>query len=284
MSSSRPQNDNPAQQRDITQPDIKTPSPQRSAPVSLTENLPLTWSSKFKYISRRIVTPSDLKSAKMMMEDAVYLRPVKEFEDGGTPTQLYFIDTGGQIEFQELLPPLLHGSAIHLIFFNAFSSLFKAVEVEYRHPDSNISSVKYETSSSSIEIIQQLLVSFYGICQKDNSKSVACLFGSYIDKFSSNPDERAQQLKEVSDSLRKQFCDTSFYKNNYLAQPIKEECPYIFQPLDNIGCPEDELEKAQQFILSVVKESFTPVSLLSSGPRFISPFVMNMKNYQVFVQ
>ena len=259
MSSLRPQNDNLAQQRDITQPDNKTPSPQRSAPVSLTESLPPPSTSILKSTSRIIV--SDFKSAKMMMEDAVWQRPAKEFEDGGTPTQLSFIDTGGQIEFQELLPPLLHGPAIHLIFFNAFSSLFKAVEVEYRHPDSNISSVKYETSSSSIEIIQQLLVSFYGISQKDNSKSVACLFSSYIDQFSSNPDERAQQLKEVSDSLRKQFCDTSFYKNNYLAQPIKEECPYIFQPLDNIGCPEDELEKAQQFILSVVKESFTPVSL-----------------------
>ena len=230
------------------------------SPVKLAANLPRPSRSISKAWTK--FTKKDLISAKALIEKVVRQEHIKEFEEGGPLTQVYFIDTGGQLEFLDLLPPLLHGSAFHLIFFNAFLSLFKAFEVEYRHKDKNVSSTKYETSSSSIEIIQQLLVSFYGISKTEELKSVAALFGSYIDKFSSNPDERAQQLQDVSDSLQKQFSDASFYQhNNFLVQPIKEDCPYIFQPLDNITCPEDELERVQKFIFDVVNKRFSPITL-----------------------
>ncbi len=85
----------------------------------------------------------------------------------------------------------LHGSAFHLIFFNASLSLHKAVEVVYRHNDSSMSSVRYKTSSSSIEIIQQLL---YTLSKKANHQSVAGLFGSYVDQLSSDPIELSKEL------------------------------------------------------------------------------------------
>ena len=46
---------------------------------------------------------------------------------------IYFMDTGGQPEFHELLPPLLRGPALHLIFFNASHDLTLTVEVHFRH-------------------------------------------------------------------------------------------------------------------------------------------------------
>ena len=280
----RPKRGSHDEKKTATQSDKESPTKVVNSPVKLAANLPRPSISIPKAWKR--FKKQDLKSAKALIEKAVRQEHIKEFEEGGPLTQVYFIDTGGQIEFHDLLPPLLHGSAFHLIFFNAFLSLFKAVEVEYRHKDKNVSSTKYETSSSSIEIIQQLLVSFYSISKKEELKSVAALFGSYIDQFSSDPDELARQLQDVSDSLQKHFSDTSFYQQKFLVQPFKEDCPYIFQPLDNITCPEDELERVQQFIFDVVNKQFSPITLPITWAMFHlalrekyenSPGVCNMK-------
>ena len=157
-------------------------------PVNLKDKLPKKNSISFlKKISKRL-TGQNLRSVRDLIDKTV-LRNIDVFENADRLTTIYFLDTGGQPEFHELLPPLLHGSAFHLIFFNAFQSLFKAVEVVYRHQDDDVSSTKYETSSSSIEIIHQLLVSFFSISRKEKHESVAALFGSYIDQFSSDPEE-----------------------------------------------------------------------------------------------
>ena len=231
-----------------------------SNPVNLTDKLPQTNSMGFLNKFTKMLTGQNLRSARDLIDRAV-LRNIDVFENADRLTTIYFLDTGGQPEFHELLPPLLHGSAFHLIFFNAFQSLFKAVEVEYRHQDNDVSSIKYETSSSSIEIIHQLLVSFFSISRKEKHESVAALFGSYIDQFSSDPEECSKQLLDVSHSLHEYFSDTSFYQQEFLALPSKEECPYIFHPIDNMTCSEVELEGIQQFIYSVVKKRFSPVSL-----------------------
>ena len=228
--------------------------------IKIAQDLPRPPSTSV-FTSLKNMTKRDLKSAKDLMKNSAHPKHRKLFEEGGALTQVYFIDTGGQVEFHELLPPLLHGSAFHLIFFNAYLSLHKAVDVVYRHEDSAISSIKYETSSSSIEIIQQLLVSFYNISRIEGNQSVAALFGSYIDQLSSDPNERSKQLQAISDTLEAQFSNTSFYQQKFLARPLKDESPYIFQPLDNIKCSVDELKRAQKLIFDVVKERFSPVTL-----------------------
>ena len=73
--------------------------------------------------------------------------------------------------------------------------------------------------------------------------------------------KRSKQLLDVSHSLHEYFSDTSFYQQEFLALPSKKECPYIFHPIDNMTCSEKELKRVQQFIYSVVKKRFSPVSL-----------------------
>ena len=77
-------------------------------------------------------------------------------------TLLYLIDTRGQPEFHELLPLILHGPALHLIFFNASESFDQPVTIQYRKEDGNPYSVSYETSSTSM-MITQFLSSLYSI-------------------------------------------------------------------------------------------------------------------------
>ena len=81
---------------------------------------------------------------------------------------VYFMDTGGQSEFHELLPPILHGPALHLIFFNASLDLNKPVEINFCHNTKKIESVKYTSNFSSIEILHQLLSSLYFLHLKDD--------------------------------------------------------------------------------------------------------------------
>ena len=210
----------------------------------------------------KLTTPKKaLESARSLVKQAVHRQVVDNPQE--QLTSVSFIDTGGQPEFHELLPPLLHGSAFHLIFFNAFLDLFKPVKVVYRHQDPTISSVEYETTSTSMEIIYQLLVSFFSISRNQKHESVAALIGSYIDQFDSQT--RHQELQKVSDFLQKAFEGASFLNDQFLiSSPLissEKRKPYIFQPIDNVTCSEKELERVLDFITDVIRSRFTPVSL-----------------------
>ena len=222
--------------------------------IDVTKDLPAT--SKPIPVKKSKV----LESALHLMKDAVH-RQVADYSSNRPErlTTVCFLDTGGQPEFHDLLPPLLHGSALHLIFFNAFMNLFKSINVVYRHEDPSMSSVEYETSSSSIEIIYQLLVSFYTISKKENHQCAAALFGSYIDKFTEHL--RPEELKRVSELLKESFGDAAFFKEHFLVSPNNPECPYIFQPLDNMTCSEEELERVLDFLSDIIKKRFSPVTL-----------------------
>ena len=207
----------------------------------------------------KLTTPKKaLESAHSFVKQAVHRQVVNNSQE--QLTSVCFIDTGGQPEFHELLPPLLHGSAFHLIFFNAFLDLFKSLKVVYRHQDPTISSVEYETTSTSMEIIYQLLVSFFSISRNQKHESVAALIGSYIDQFDSQT--RPQELQKVSNFLQKAFEGASFLNDQFLISSLNEKCnPYIFQPIDNVTCSEKELERVLDFITDVIQRRFAPVSL-----------------------
>ena len=59
---------------------------------------------------------------------------------------LHFIDIGGQPEFHEILPLLLHGMALNLIFFNVTHDLDSPYTVVYRADGS--SSIQYMSQST----------------------------------------------------------------------------------------------------------------------------------------
>ena len=223
--------------------------------TDVTEDLPKATKKKLSTRKKRLTSATSLieKAASQNIDD--------QFQNGGRVAAVYFIDTGGQPEFHELLPPLLHGPAFHLLFFNAFNSLFEPVEVVYRHDDTATSSIKYTTTCSSIEIIHQLLVSFFGISRSNKYKSVAALFGSHVDMYTGADKRCSMDLQHVSDSLEKQFIDATFFQQQFLVLPNSEDCPYWFQPIDNITCSEEELEKIQNFLFDVMQNRFPPVSL-----------------------
>ena len=223
-----------------------------------------TAATKFDVTARKIANgvqkifqkKATLKSARSLMKEAIHQQNADFSDHQDVLTTVCFMDTGGQPEFHELLPPLLHGSAFHMIFFNAFLDLFKSVKVIYRHQNPNLSSVEYETNSSSIEIIYQLLVSFFSISRKEKHQCVAALFGGHIDKY--NVEIRQNELKDISEMLGRAFGNTSFFKEGFLFSASNEEFPYIFQPIDNITCAEEELGKVLDFLARVIRKKVHP--------------------------
>ena len=176
-------------------------------------------------------------------------------------TLLYLIDTGGQPEFHELLPLILHGPAFHLIFFNASESFDQPVIIQYRKEDGDPYSVSYETSSTSMQMITQLLSSLYSTSQveSDNSKimagcSKACLFGTYMDQLKG---DKEKVTREKGERLRKEFEDAQFYARGFLGG----DKDTVFLPVDNMNGKADELERIKSFLHYTIKQAFTKQKL-----------------------
>ena len=72
---------------------------------------------------------------------------------------LYMSDTGGQPEFQELLPVLVSGPALFFLVFRLDKDLYRKYTIEYLHPTTGESVVPFEGSFSMAEMILQSLAS-----------------------------------------------------------------------------------------------------------------------------
>ena len=80
-------------------------------------------------------------------------------------TSVYVMDTGGQPEFQEVLPHVLKGPALHLVLFSLEEGkdcLDRCFKVEHLSEDLK-SGIPYKSVCPVSEILFQLLASFYSI-------------------------------------------------------------------------------------------------------------------------
>ena len=71
---------------------------------------------------------------------------------------LYITDTGGQLEFQELLPALTAGPTLFFLVFRLDQDLDKTVSIEFRYPDGH-STKPYHSSFTVREALLQSLAS-----------------------------------------------------------------------------------------------------------------------------
>ena len=172
---------------------------------------------------------------------------------------VYFMDTGGQPEFHELLPPILHGPALHLIFFNASLNLNEPVKVNFCHTKTEIESVQYTANSSSIEVIHQLLSTLYSLhLQEKSRQSKAVVLGSHIDLLGEDESQRRYKIEEISHLLKQYIENTDYYENAFLT--FSNDSDSIFLPIDNKTASDEELEDIKKFLEDVFND-FEPVPL-----------------------
>ena len=164
---------------------------------------------------------------------------------------LHFIDIGGQPEFHEILPLLLHGMALNLIFFNVTHDLDSPYTVVYRADGS--SSIQYESEYTIREIIQRALCSISSLQTSPDHKPAAILIGTHLDQTS----EAA--VLTLDRSIQQSFQDDYFMRRDVLCSINKpgEEKRYI-HPLNNVSTDSSDIEGLRELITRIVHERFTP--------------------------
>ena len=164
---------------------------------------------------------------------------------------LHFIDIGGQPEFHEILPLLLHGMALNLIFFNITHDLDSPYTVVYRADGS--SSIQYESEYTIREIIQRALCSISSLQTSLDHKPAAILIGTHLDQTS----EAA--VLTLDRSIQQSFQDDYFMKRDVLCSVNKpgEEKRYI-HPLNNVSTDSSDIEGLRELITRIVHKRFTP--------------------------
>ena len=173
-------------------------------------------------------------------------------------TLLHIVDIGGQPECHEILPLLMHGLALNLIFLNVTQYLDSPYTVVYR-ADGGYSPIQYESEFTVREIIQRALCSIASLQTRQDHKPAAILIGTYLDQSS----EAA--VLTLDRSIQKAFKDADFMKNNILCPVSKpgEEERYI-HPLDNVSGGSSDIEELRQIITTIAHKRFKPVQVPTS--------------------
>ena len=159
-----------AESIDLTPKEIESTSQQiqvRSAQSNMTsseENLMSDFMSPLEEIFQTPAQPNSQPSKKYKSPMEIFKEVIKSKGLEGFKQQLlkswslYLTNTGGQMEFQELLPLLVSGPSIFFITFQLHKDLDQHFSVEYELP-SGKSSKSYKSSLSILESILQTLSS-----------------------------------------------------------------------------------------------------------------------------
>ena len=145
---------------------------------------------------------------------------------------LHIVDIGGQPEFHEILPLLLHGPVLNLIFFNVTHDLDSPYTVVYSD-ENGPTPIQYVSEFTIREIIHRALCSISSL-----KTSVALLISTHLDQSNEaalcNHDRSIQQFLKDSDFMTKDVL--------WQVSKVGEEEMYI-HPLNNMGGDSSDIKE-----------------------------------------
>ena len=206
-------------------PDVSSRDDEKQSLLISKDDLPLRSSTVHEITS--LANAQDWKAVR---------EKLKAIED---ITILNIIDCGGHPECHEILPLLLEGQALSLIFLNLTHSLDEMYHVMFQGPECP-SSVDYESVFTAGEVLQRILCSIASL-----PKPVALLVGSYLD----NTTEEAVLMleKSVQEALK------GFIEKDILFPANKGK--YI-ATLDNMSEDQVDIEELRRVILAIIESRF----------------------------
>ena len=172
-------------------------------------------------------------------------------------TTIHFIDTGGQPEFQELLPALLSGHSISMLLFKLHEKLNKRYQVEYVSGDGTTSE-PYITTYTVKEVIFQSLatVACYGsdMTKADpiHSGSVALLVGTHKDLASEN------DIQAAEESLKEKVENAQYFEKSIVHYPFPGK---LIFPIDNNQ--DTDVQQLRKILEDIIYKRFPQRSLPS---------------------
>ena len=164
-------------------------------------------------------------------------------------TILHMMDCGGHPECHEILPLLLEGRSLSLLFLNLTHDLDKTYHVVFQGKEGP-SSIEYESVFTPREVLQRILCSIsslqYGAHKE---RPVAMLVGSYLDE--TNQEAVLTLDRSVQEALK------SFIKKDILFPANVNEGKYI-ATLNNMSEDQGDIGELRKVILTIIETRFQP--------------------------
>ena len=174
-------------------------------------------------------------------------------------TTVYLMDTGGQPEFHEILPVILHGPSLHLLFFNLSHNLEDEVEIDYREEKGKTTQITYKSNYNTLQMLYQLISSLYSISKescnlKDAGLSATVLLATHVDLL--KEESRKQDIIKKNDDLAKEFKQSDWY-DDFLTFSKNDDTNVIFHPVDNMYGTQEEMANIRTFLTDLIDTRFT---------------------------
>ena len=172
-------------------------------------------------------------------------------------TIIHFIDTGGQPEFQEILPALLSGPCVSMLLFKLNEQLKQRYPVEYVSRDGRKTEA-YITSYSAEDVLFQSLatVACYGSdttkADPTHSGSVALVVGTHSDLATDD------NIKEAEESLKEKVENTQYFKKDMVHYPFPGQ---LILPIDNTRRDDRDVQKLRKILEDIIHKRFPRLSL-----------------------
>ena len=174
-------------------------------------------------------------------------------------TMLQIIDTGGQPEFHEILPLLLPGPALFLLFTNLAQKLNESFEIVYTQQDRMLSPISYTSNFTYKEMLLQLLTTIcsMNLCSHD-SRSIAMILGTHADKVTREELTLLEESILASEEIR-MFIDRGLLR----CTPLENVSQCLF-PLNNLDGSPEEIQELQKIIGRICQAYFQPEDIPTS--------------------
>ena len=167
----------------------------------------------------------------------------RKFHNRLKPWTIYLKDTGGQPEFQELLPALVSGPSLYFLFFRLDQDLNKKYLIQYQHPTSGRLIEPFEASFTMKEALLQFLASiastrsYTKIEDKAPVTPKVLFIGTHKDNLQSD-----QQLKDIDKDLQQAVRETDAFKEGMIEFATKDN---LILAIENFPESEDVQEDVQ---------------------------------------
>ena len=134
---------------------------------------------------------------------------------------LYLTDTGGQMEFQELLPTLVAGHFLIFLVFRLDEDLSKIFTVNYLHLDSSVAE-PYQSSYTMRHTLLHSLASFAAMGTSDLTgaslmKPKVVFVGTHKDKVSQ------KRVRQIDLQLQKLVTPTAPYQDGLIQRASESQ-------------------------------------------------------------
>ena len=213
----------------------------------------------------------ELSFFNQLVQERRWKELAEKFQDIKNFTILQMIDIGGQPEFHEILPLLLSGPALYLIFFNLTQEFDTLYEVTYTHEDHSHSSISYRSQFTNKDIVLQILTTIASmnsgatqssedsLCHKQSSQ--ALLLGTYKDRSTK------EKLANLEHQIRKSEIQNFVEESILHPIPCKGLSEFIF-PLDNKNGEREEIVSLRNQLGTHILNNFKPQPLPTSWAFF----------------